>query len=157
MANLQWLMLLDALSLLCIGFMAAAGLFYLGDLPPRIPTHFGADGLPDQYGDKGIILGLPALAMGISVVVKLIGNNPNHFNFPVKVTDENRPALIFQAQLLISAILLSTNALIAYLHWELLQVGLGRQQTIGTGIVWLFAGFIVLFSVNSYLRMKRLG
>lgn len=157
MANFRWLTLLDMSSLLCIGFMAAAGLFYFGELPPRIPTHFGPGGQPDQYGDKGIVLGLPALALGISIVIKLIGRNPSHFNFPVKVTDENRSALIGHAQLLISGILLSTNALIAYLHWELLQVGLGRQEAIGTGILWLFAGFVVLFSVNSYLRMKRLG
>ena len=114
--NRQLFFTLDVLSLACIAFMLASGLFYYGSLPEQMPIHFNAGGQADDYGPRAMIFLLPGIAIATSVLVGLIGRDPNNYNFPVKVTDENREALIGESRLLVSGIMFVTNLLLAYIH-----------------------------------------
>jgi uncharacterized membrane protein len=153
----QLIFTLDLLSMGCILFMLATGLFYYGALPDQIPLHFNASGQADDFAHKAMVFLLPGIAIAVSVVVWLIGRDPKNYNFPIKVTDNNREALSAMAREFISVIMLLTNALLAYIHWGMLQIGLGFQQSLNPVIVWLFVALILLLSVNSYFRMKKLA
>ncbi len=155
--NRQLFFTLDVLSLACIAFMLASGLFYYGSLPEQMPIHFNAGGQADDYGPRAMIFLLPGIAIATSVLVGLIGRDPNNYNFPVKVTDENREALIGESRLLVSGIMFVTNLLLAYIHWGILQIGLGHQTGLNATFIWLFIGAILLLTVNGYVRMKKLA
>ena len=57
-------------------------------LPDRIPTHFGVDGLPDSWSEKGIWSWFGATAVGISIALSIglfrafIPRKPNWVNLP---------------------------------------------------------------------------
>jgi uncharacterized membrane protein len=155
--NRQLFFTLDVLSLVCIAFMLATGLFYYSSLPEQMPIHFDSGGQADDYGPRAMIFLLPGIAIATSVLVGLIGRDPKNYNFPVKVTDENRVALIGESRLLVSGIMFVTNLLLAYIHWGILQIGLGHQTGLNATFIWLFIGAILLLTVNGYVRMKKLA
>lgn len=155
--NRQLIFILDLLSISCMAFMLATGLFYFSSLPEQMPIHFNASGQVDDYGPRTMIFLLPGLAIATSVIIVLIGRDPKNYNFPVKVTDQNREALIGESRLLISAIMLITNGLLAYIHWGVLQIGLGNQNGLSATYIWLFIGLVLLLTINSYFRMKKLA
>ena len=140
-----------------MAFMLATGLFYFSSLPEQMPIHFNPSGEVDDYGSRTMIFLLPGLAIATSVIIVLIGRDPKNYNFPVKVTDQNREALIGESRLLISAIMLITNGLLAYIHWGILQIGLGNQKGLSATYIWLFIGLILFLTINSYFRMKKLA
>lgn len=155
--NRQLIFILDLLSLACIALMLATGLFYYSSLPDQMPIHFNAAGQADDFGPRAMVFLLPGIAVVTSVLVWLIGSNPKNYNFPVKVTEDNREALIRESRLLISAIVLVTNTLLAYIHWNILQIGLGNQTGLEATFIWLFLGIILFLTFNGYLRMKKLA
>lgn len=157
MKNRQLIFTLDILSLACILFMLATGLFYYSALPEQMPVHFNAGGQVDDYGHRSMIFLLPGIAIATSVLVGLIGRDPKNYNYPVKVTNENRELLAGESRLLVSAIILLTNALLAYIHWGMLQIGRGNQSGLSAAVVWLFVGLFLLLCINSYFRMKKLA
>ncbi|MEQ8705063.1 MAG: DUF1648 domain-containing protein [Phaeodactylibacter sp.] len=153
--NRQLIFILDLLSLSCIASMLATGLFYYGVLPDQIPVHFNASGQADDYGPKAMIFLLPIIAIAVSVLVWLIGREPQNYNFPIQITDHNREALTGQARLFVSATILATHALLAYIYWGILQAGFGHQNNLNPGAIWLYLGILSILFVHSYYRMKR--
>ena len=59
-------------------------------LPERIPIHFDLAGNPNGWGSpKGIFI-LPAVALGLYLLMGLVARYPAAFNYPVKVRPEFR-------------------------------------------------------------------
>lgn len=58
-------------------------------LPDIIPTHYGGGGKADGYGDKISILGLPAVATVIYIVITILNRFPHVFNYLSEITPEN--------------------------------------------------------------------
>ncbi len=68
--------------------------FYGPDpLPARIPTHFDIAGNPNGWGSPSSLLLLPAVALAIYLGMTVVSKFPSAFNYPVRVTPENRPRL----------------------------------------------------------------
>lgn len=59
-------------------------------IPDVIPTHFGADGMPDAYGGRGGIVILAVLCVVVYGSLLLCQHNPQSWNIPFKIIDENR-------------------------------------------------------------------
>ncbi|MDR0845073.1 MAG: DUF1648 domain-containing protein [Tannerella sp.] len=70
-------------------------------LPERISAHYNFKGLPDGYGEKSSIFGLPAISFAIYLVMTFLYRKPEICNYPVPVTDENRTQLYNYTRLLI--------------------------------------------------------
>ncbi|MEM6377383.1 MAG: DUF1648 domain-containing protein, partial [Bacteroidota bacterium] len=64
-------------------------LYHYGSMPDRIPTHFGANGLPDAYGSKTSIWPLPIISLITFLILFFLNKAPHLFNFPTKITEEN--------------------------------------------------------------------
>ena len=62
-------------------------------LPDRIPTHFDLAGNPDGWGSPRTLLVLPVIALVLYLVITLVALFPSVFNYPVRVTAENRARL----------------------------------------------------------------
>jgi uncharacterized membrane protein len=81
------------------GFAAA----YWPALSPRIPTHFGADGLPDAWGSKSGILVIGLIGVALSLSMFVLRWYPHIYNYPVVLTEENIRTQISHGYLLISS------------------------------------------------------
>ncbi len=62
-------------------------------LPGKIPTHFDLAGEPNGWGSPSTLLLLPAVALAFYLLITLVSQFPSAFNYPVRVTAENRPRL----------------------------------------------------------------
>lgn len=83
-------------NILC-AVMIAAYTAYLAvswqKIPASVPSHFDALGRPDAYGSKAVLIVEPVLALLLWGLFAIVRKFPNAWNFPVRVTKENRERL----------------------------------------------------------------
>lgn len=63
------------------------------NIPAQIPTHFDAAGTPNSWGSKNSLLVELVIAVAAFVLIAIVERFPNSWNFPVKVTSENKERL----------------------------------------------------------------
>lgn len=59
-------------------------------MPQTVPIHFNVFGQADSYGDKGNILFLLAVEVGIYILMTVYMSSPSAWNIPVKITEKNK-------------------------------------------------------------------
>ena len=89
MPRTRWMTAFDAVSFVGIAAMAAYLWVSWGRLPDRIVGHFGAGGRPDRSSVRAVVLVFPGVAAAIFVGFLLLRRIPQHFNFPVAITEAN--------------------------------------------------------------------
>lgn len=82
----RWLEML--IVLLSAALVVGTAWSYSG-LPDRIPLHFGASGKADRWGDKFEIWLLPAICIGVGLLLRWLNSRPDMYNYSVPVTPEN--------------------------------------------------------------------
>ncbi|MDO9262106.1 MAG: DUF1648 domain-containing protein [Flavobacteriaceae bacterium] len=60
-------------------------------LPDMIPTHFDANGIPDDFGSKNSIWLLPIIAFVILIGMRVLSHYPHQLNYWIKITEVNAP------------------------------------------------------------------
>lgn len=133
-------------------------------LPARIPTHFGASGLPDGWAAKSVasVFLLPGLAL---VMAFVLGGTTWLVSFAKRTVraDDGGRSLAAQERFrsamtwYMAGIALITQTMIVVLGVRSLQVGLGERDGLG-GIVWLFlVGLLVWVFGGLVWLMTRVG
>jgi energy-coupling factor transporter transmembrane protein EcfT len=56
-----------------------------------IPTHFDANGIPDDFGSKNSIWLLPIIAFVILIGMRVLSHYPHQLNYWIKITEVNAP------------------------------------------------------------------
>jgi uncharacterized membrane protein len=135
--------LFEILAALGLLTLLSLSIFYYGQLPEQIPTHFGPNGLPDSYGSKTSLWLLPILGSVIFGLMTYINRRPDWFNFPVKITAENALTQYTMATRLIRVLKASVTILFAYLVWGIISVSKGIQEGLGTWLLLLPLGILV--------------
>ena len=125
--------------LAALGLLTLLGLsvFYYGQLPEQIPSHFGPNGLPDSYSSKTSLWLLPILGSAIFGLMTYINRRPDWFNFPVKITPQNALVQYTMATRLIRVLKASVTILFAYLVWGIISVSKGIQEGLESWILLL--------------------
>ncbi|MGP8174276.1 MAG: DUF1648 domain-containing protein [Terracidiphilus sp.] len=94
--------------------------FYGPDpLPARIPTHFDIAGNPNGWGSPSSLLLLPAVALAIYLGMTVVSKFPSAFNYPVRVTPENRPRLQALTLQMIAWLKTEMICLFAWIQWAI--------------------------------------
>ena len=83
--------LLDWLSLAGVVLFVLYIIYQFGKLPDEVPTHFNHAGEADAWSGKGTLFILPAIAVGLYIMLTLLNRSPHIFNYPVKITEQNAP------------------------------------------------------------------
>lgn len=58
-------------------------------LPEKIPTHFDFQGKPDHFGSKKYAFFMPAIGLGIFILLTFLNQYPESANYPVEITKAN--------------------------------------------------------------------
>ncbi len=123
-------------------------------LPDEIPTHFGANGEADNYGDKGMIWLLPIIGVLMFIGMFMLNKYPHIFNYPSKITEENARRQYTNATKLIRILNTVIALVFAYITYSTINVANGKQSGLGTYflIVFLVLIFvpIIYFIINSF-------
>jgi uncharacterized membrane protein len=80
---------LEVIAVLLLVAMWGFLFYYYPALPEKVPVHFGADGQPDAFGPKSMLLVLAITASVLSIVMLICARFPRWANYPVKVTEDN--------------------------------------------------------------------
>ena len=135
-------------------YVALVALFLMGlityeglqVLPARIPTHFGASGLPDGWGPKSTFFLLPAIGLVLYLGITLAQRFPRRFNYPARLTEENRERLASLMLALLRWTKCEILALFGYL--QLVTVLVATRRASGLGVIPMFTFIGVLLSTS---------
>jgi uncharacterized membrane protein len=121
-----WDWFFDAASLVGLVLMVSCLIYYWPLLPETIPTHFGFSGEADGWGSKTILLILPVAALGLFIILTVLGFFPHTYNYPCKVTEKNARDQYRLARTLLGCLKVEVIWMFLYLVWMSAVVALGH-------------------------------
>jgi uncharacterized membrane protein len=104
-------------------------------LPDRIPTHFNLDGQPNGWGEPSALLLLPVVALAIYLSITLAARFPSAFNYPVRVTAENRPRLEALSLSMIAWLKVELVCLLTWIQWSIIESARHGQGSLSPALV----------------------
>jgi len=128
-------------------------------LPDRIPTHFDLSGNPDGWGSPSVLLVLPVIALVLYLVITLVARFPSVFNYPVRVTEENRARLEELALTMIAWLKVELVCLFTGLQWVIIAAvrnGRGRlSPSLGPVVLVVIFGTVGWYIVAMFRAARR--
>jgi len=125
---------------------------YWSQLPDSIPSHYNAAGEPDSWSGKGSLLILPIVGLVIYIGLSILTRFPHLYNFPWKITEENKERQFHLAQMLVLSLKTEIIWLFGYIQWQTIQKALGKVDGLGTSFSFIFLG--VIFGTIGIYFMK---
>ncbi len=127
-------------------------LYYYPMLPEIIPHHFDAAGQPDSFGDKKIILVLPAIGVLLFIFMQYLSRHPHTFNYNVPITEQNAQEQYRIASRMIRSLAAFISCSFAYITYGTVQAARERWDGLGT---WFLPVFLVLiFGLIGYFLWR---
>ncbi len=123
-------------------------------MPDTVPMHFGLSGQPDGWAPKPVAGMLPFIALFLYVNLTF-AEKSSRFNFPWKVTDQNRDILYAMASKLMFTLKLQLSALVAYLEVAVVETALKRMDGLGPWFAPVFIGSLVITIGLFFVQGKR--
>jgi hypothetical protein len=149
---------LESISLAALAFMFWlywSARFGPGRLTGSIPTHFNFAGQPDAWGKPTMLPVLPVVAAATYLLITLVARFSSTFNFPVKVTAENRPRLEALTLDMLVWLKMEIVCLFAWIQWSTIEVS--RQGRGGLSPALLPVFLVAIFGTIGWfiVAMRR--
>lgn len=124
-------------------------------LPGRVPTHFDISGHPNAWGPAGMFLVLPGVAVILYVLMTWVSRYPSAFNFPVRVTRENR--LRLEAVALGMTAWIKAEMMCLFAGIQVVTIGSARSGhgTLPPLLMPLSIGVIFGTIIGHFIAMRR--
>jgi hypothetical protein len=103
-------------------------------MPATVPSHFGINGQPDAWGPRWNLFLLPACALVVVSLLTVGKRFSNHFNYPVKVTEENRERQRELGLELLDELRFIVAVLLGYISIQQMRTALNLTNGLG---VWM--------------------
>lgn len=113
-------------------------------LSGQIPTHFNGAGEPTSYGPVSTLWLLPAIGTGLYALITAVSFFPASFNFPVRVTAQNRDRLYRIAVRMVVGIKAEILILFAILQHAIIQSVRTETNSIPILLIPISLGVILL-------------
>ena len=107
--------IIEALAAICLIYMLTQLIVEYPALDQKVPTHFGANGLPDDWGSRSSLLIFPIIAIVLYVGMKVLNRFPHLFNYPVTITEENAEKQYQYGKTMLSTLKFTTIGLFLYI------------------------------------------
>lgn len=121
-------------------------------LPEQIPTHYNFLGEVDGWGHKSTIWWIVGFQVLQFIVLGCLSRYPQYYNYPIKVTDENRERLYCSAANFVSYLALALSIFLAYIVAVLLQL---VPISVGLVLLYLFFSMFVVPMYYIYRTVKH--
>lgn len=147
----------EYLALLAIGVIVVVTWEGMEVLPERIPTHFGAAGRPDGWGPRSMFWIPSGVALGTYAMLSVIQRYPRSWNYPVRVTEENRARLELVMLGLVRWVKAEILVLFAYLQWATVQVGTGAAAGLSNMVMFGAVGTLLATTLFFVVWARRVA
>jgi uncharacterized membrane protein len=124
-------------------------------LPDRIPTHFDFAGQANGWSSPATLWLLPAVAVGIYLLMTVMVRFPATFNYPVPVTDENRSRLEALSIRLVAWMKAEILCLFAWIQWMIVAAARQGHNSMSPVLVPVFIVAILATAGWHSLAMRR--
>jgi uncharacterized membrane protein len=150
--------LFHAVNVVLSAFLVGMVCYYIPRLPAKIPMHFAADGTPNGWSDKSGLIGLLAVALGITGIFYIImfslrslSKRPSILNIPRKelflaLPPEKKEIYWNLMKEHLAAMAAAMNILWVTAIWGTIKVALGEIKKLPAWSIWL--GLILILIVN---------
>ncbi|HZC04037.1 MAG TPA: DUF1648 domain-containing protein [Ktedonobacterales bacterium] len=118
--------------------------YWWSSLPAIVPTHFGANGLPNGYGSKLSLLLLPCLLLALTLLFALLARFPWAFNYPVVITAQNAERQYRRGRTALAVVNAASALTFTIIQWQTIQVARGAATGLGPAFS---QGAIIIFAV----------
>ena len=129
-------------------------------LPDRIPTHFDAAGNPNGWGSPSPLWLLPVVAVALYLLITILTQFPKAFNYPVRLTAENRARLAALTLQMIAWLKVELVCLFAGIQWSIIDSIRQGEGKLSPALVpvFLVAVFATLgWHIAAMFRAARAG
>lgn len=147
--------LVEIISLVAVLLLIFLPLYYYGDLPDRIPTHFNASGAADSYSGKSSIFILPIIGASLYIGMYWLNKYPHIFNYSVNITEHNAKAQYTAATKLIRFLNLGLVSTFTYICFSSIQISLGKQEGLSSWFLPIFILLFLVFPIYYAIKMHR--
>jgi uncharacterized membrane protein len=124
-----------------------------GGLPDTIPTHFNAAGQPDGYGGRGTLWMLPSIGCFLYILMTIVEQFPQIYNYPVEITEENAERQYRNAVRLIRLLKTLILIIFSFISYKTIQTATGGSAGLGKAFLPVFLlttfGIIIFYIVKS--------
>lgn len=131
---------------------------YLGimwnSLPDIIPTHFGIDGEPNDFGNKLSLIFLPVIHSVIYILIYILAKFPHKFNYIVEITKENAEKQYRNASRLMYVLSTEISILFLYINWGSIQTSLNKVS--GLGGIFIFLLDLIIFGTLGFFIYRMI-
>lgn len=144
------------LLIVLIGF----SIYAYSQMPDTIPTHFNLKGEPDNYGKKSTIFLLCGVAVGLFGLFTFILRSQYDFgkyNYPIKVTPENKAKVYALSTRLMRVMLISIVVIFLLITVEIFLIATGKIASTGIWsmiMVLLLAIAPVVYFLGRMMKLK---
>lgn len=145
--------LLDFVAFAFLVILIAIPVINYGSLPETIPVHFNASGQPDGYGGRGTLWLLPAIGLFMYIMMTIIEQFPQIYNYPVEITEENAERQYRNAGRLIRTLKTVILLVFSYLSFKTIETATGKASGLGKAFLPVFLlitfGVVIFYIVKS--------
>ena len=148
----------DLVSLAALGVVAfiAINAFYgPRRLPARIPTHFDLAGHVNGWGSPATLLYMPVIALGLYLLLAIVSRFPSAFNYPVRVTDQNRKQLEALALDLLSLTRAEMLVFFAWMEFSMVEAARSPEPVFKLYPVVVFVAVLLGTVIGYFAAMFR--
>jgi uncharacterized membrane protein len=142
-----------AVSFTLLGVLWVLTIYAIMHLPDRIPIHFNMHDEADGWGSKTTLWLLPIIATFIVSLMSLVRRFPQHLNYPVAITEENRENQQELAFALLSGIGCVVPLLFCYIIYSTMKYV--QDGSFAFPIVLVLAAIFVPILVYFYLAYRN--
>ena len=142
----------EILGICAILILVGLPLYYYGELPDRIPSHYGPDGKPDDYSGKGILWLLPVIGVILFLGMQILNRYPRSFNYPKKITEDNARHMYGMATKMIRMMNTVIACAFAYIMYATIQTALGNQEGLNSYFTLTF--LVVILGMSGYFLYR---
>lgn len=143
---------LEVIGLLALCFFWFFNLSHFNQLPEIIPTHFGANGEPDGYGNKWIIITLPAVGTLIYLGLTLVSRFPHKLNYAVTISETNAEKQYGIVSRMLRVMKITLLIVFFILDYQTMQLAIGLPDLFGRW--FLLIVFTLVFTPIFYFLIQ---
>ena len=146
---------IEALAAVCLIIMFAQLIKVWSSLPDQVPTHFGANGKPDDWGSRSMMLILPMVVLVMYSGLTILSRFPHTFNFPVTITENNFEKQYKMAKTLLSFVKLSVIGIFLYIQVFTIRTAQGESAGLGVPfLIFTIVGTFIPIMVYMILALR---
>lgn len=145
----------ELLILLIVIGMIVYTLLTFSKLPKTVPTHIGATGQVDGYGNKTTLLSMPIIGLVIYIGLSVLQRFPNIFNYPIEVTENNAEALYSLGIKMIRSLKLFVVLIFATESFTFTRLASGKQFSAGIAIITFLIVLMTIMLIYYIVKMSK--